>query len=88
MNKPRPLEEEIGADDYSQGVNTGIFSAICLQNKKPAGKKSFGVPKNRNANYVQLVRSFAGITEMEGHEENMRKLKNGLSGKRALSFSK
>ena len=27
MNKPRPLEEEIGADDYSQGVNTGIFSA-------------------------------------------------------------
>ena len=66
MNKPRPLEEEIGADDYSQGVNTGIFSSICLQNKKPAAGKSFDVLKNRNTNYLQLVRSFARITEVEG----------------------
>ena len=72
MNKPRLLEEEIGADDYSQGVNTGIFSSICLQNKKPAAGKSFDVLKNRNANYLQLVRSFARITEVEGFTPDKR----------------
>lgn len=69
MNKPRLLEEEIGPDDYSRGMNegnAGIFSAICARNKKPARGKSFGVLGNRNANYVQLIQSFARITEMEG----------------------
>ena len=69
MNKSRLLEEEMGTDDYSRGMkegNAGIFSHICLQNKKPVREKSFGVLKNRNANYVQLIRSFARITEMEG----------------------
>ena len=79
MDKTRPLEEEIGTDYCSQGVNSGIFSSICLQNKKPAAGKSFDVLKNRNANYLQLVQSFAGITEVEGHEENMNKLKDGPS---------
>ena len=46
MNKPRLLEEEMGTDKYSRGMkegNAGIFSAIYLQNKKPARGKSFGV---------------------------------------------
>ena len=72
MNKPRLLEEEIGADDYSQGVNTGIFSSICLQNKKPVAGKSFDVLKNRNTNYLQLVQSFARITEVEGFTPDRR----------------
>ena len=66
MNKSRLLEEEIGADDYSRGADSGIFSAICARNKKPAREKSFGVLGNRNVNYLQLIQSFARITEMEG----------------------
>ncbi len=69
MNEIRPLEEEIGTDDYLRGMNegnTGIFSSICLQNKKPVAGKSFDVLKNRNTNYLQLVQSFARITEVEG----------------------
>ena len=72
MNEIRPLEEEIGADDYSQGVNSGIFSSICIQNKKPVAGKSFDVLKNRHANYLQLVQSFARITEMEDHTPDRR----------------
>ena len=48
MNEIRPLEEEIGTDDYLRGMNegnTGIFSSICLQNKKPVAGKSFDVLK-------------------------------------------
>lgn len=67
MNKPRLLEEEIGPDDYSRGADSGIFSAICARNKKPAREQSFRVLGNRNANYLQLVQSFARITEMERH---------------------
>ena len=66
MNKSRLLEEEIGADDYSRGADSGIFSAICARNKKPAREQSFRVLGNRNANYLQLIQSFARITEMEG----------------------
>ncbi len=66
MNKSRLLEEEIGTDDYSRGADSGIFSAICARNKKPVREQSFRVLKNRNANYVQLIQSFARITEMEG----------------------
>ena len=73
MNKPRPLEEEIGTDDYSQGVNTGIFSSICFQNRKTVAGKSFDVLKNRSAtNYLQLVQSFARITEVEGFTPDKR----------------
>ena len=67
MNKPRLLEEEMGSEDYSRGVNSGIFSAICRQNKKPVREESFGVLQNRNTNYLQLIQSFAGITEMDGY---------------------
>lgn len=67
MNKSRLLEEEMGTDKYSQGADSGIFSAICARNKKPAREQSFRVLGNRNANYVQLIQSFARITEMERH---------------------
>lgn len=70
MNKPRLLEEEIGTDNYSQGVNSGIFSAICARNKKPEAEKSFGVLKNRDVNYLQLIRSFARITEIESNAQD------------------
>lgn len=75
MNKPRLLEEEIGTDDYLQGMNegnTGIFSSICLQNKKTVREKSFDVLKNRNINYLQLVQSLARITEVEGFMPDRR----------------
>ena len=67
MNRHKLLEEEIGADKYSQGADSGIFSAICARNKKPVREQSFRVLKNRNASYVQLIQSFAIITEMERH---------------------